>query len=162
MGRRLANFRHERYCQEYCIDHNSKDAYARAGFVAGNGNAHRLHAKIDIQLRIAVLEQEGWERLSCSVEVVREEMHMLAFINPQDLYVPGTNKLRPLCDMPDDIVRAIKEVETNELGEIVKIKLESKKGALDSLMRHLNMFEKDQHAGSGTINVHLDAKDEKA
>lgn len=38
----------------------------------------------------------------------------------------------------------------------------SKQVAQDKLMRHLNMFEKDQKAGAGEIHVHLDDKDARA
>lgn len=156
----LSNRRYERFCREYMVDRVVNAAYERAGYVPDPRNSKRLFDQLEIQMRIAQLEHEVWHKIDVTTERIMEEYAKLAFAEMVDVYQPGTKIFLPLDEMPDNVRGAIESMECDEItGQIIKLKLSNKKGALDSLAKIKNMFEDNEKAGAGIINVLLSEKD---
>lgn len=68
----LKNKKHERFCQEYVIDYNGKQAAERAGYKASNARAQAsdLLTNADILARVRELQKEQMERLSLNADMV--------------------------------------------------------------------------------------------
>tara|TARA_R110000851_G_scaffold9579_2_gene35546 strand:- start:4302 stop:4802 length:501 start_codon:yes stop_codon:yes gene_type:complete len=159
----LSQRRYERFVREYTVDRNVSAAYIRAGYVGNASNAKRLFETIEIQVAIAQIDCEVYHKIDLTVERIMEEYTKLAFAEMVDVYYPGTKVFLPLDEMPDNVRGAIESIELDEItGQITKLKLSNKKGALDSLAKIMNMFEGHQKAGSGEIKIVMDEKDLKA
>lgn len=159
----LSNRRYERFCREYTVDRNASQAYIRAGYAPNGSNASRLLNQLEIQIRIAQLDHEVFHKVDVTNERIIEEYAKLAFAEMVDVYIPGTRMFKNFEDMPDDVRAAIESLETCPItGKIIKLKMATKKGALDSLAKIKNMFQDHKEAGSGEINIIMDEKDLKA
>lgn len=148
----------ERFCQEWVIDCNSTQAAIRAKYSkarAGQTGA-RLYKDGNIKARIAELQAEIGEKLGITQEKVLNELGKLAFTDLADVVEITENgvKIKNSEELDQQQLGAVAEVTESRTrkGEFVtttrKIKMHDKKGALDSLARHLGMFnDKMQHTG---------------
>ena len=159
----LRNRNFERFCREYIIDHCVAAAYDRAGYSPNASNAKRLFDQLDIQIRIAQLEHECYHELKVDSQRVIEELSKLGTYDLADLYHPGTTEFRDIHDIPPETRAAMEGIDLCPItGNITKIKMATKKGALDSLGKAFNTFNDHQKAGSGEITVIMDSKDVQA
>ena len=139
----------ERFIQEYLIDLNATQAAIRAGY--SQKTAHPMGAenlrKPTIAAAITKAQLERAKRTEITQDRVLEEYAKLAFLNPKHFY-DDKGQLIPIHELPDEVAAALtgmdittaynKENET--FDTIKKIKYSDKKGALDSLAKHLGMF----------------------
>ncbi len=147
--------------------------------------ACRLQDNPNVALRIEELRHLHLKRHQVTVDRVVAELSRLAFLDIRKAFDENGN-LKPITEMDDDTAAAIAglEVEVRRIAEeadeqlegqphggalkrqhattarLHKIKLIDKKGALDSLARHLGMFtDKVKLEGdltlSGQVNVYL-------
>ena len=142
------------FVQEYLIDLNGKQAAIRAGYQAKTAEvqASKMLSKGKVQLAV----QEGKAILAKRREVTADriiaEYAKIAFANTLD-YVRVNDDGHPVVDlsaMTVDQAAAISETQTETVWEgkgedaqpvrKVKLKFHDKKGALDSLSRHLGLF----------------------
>lgn len=153
----------EMFCQEYIIDFNATQAAIRAGYsekTAYSIGQENLN-KPEIQARIAELKKVRMEKLGITQERVLQEYARIAFLDISKLYDENGNMLEPV-DMDEDTRRAIGGVEVTKSkdpknpDEIHKVRLIDKKGALDSVAKHLGMFEEKINVKGG-----IDIKVEK-
>ncbi len=147
--------------------------------------AHRLQDNPNVALRIEELRQLHLKRHEVTVDRVVAEYAKLAFLDIRKAFDENGN-LKPITEMDDDTAAAIAglEVEVRRVADeteeelegqphggalkrqhsatarLHKIKLTDKKGALDSLARHLGMFvDKTEVTGKDGGPVELaDAK----
>jgi phage terminase small subunit len=150
-------FRAERFCQEYMADYNGTQAAIRAGFAPKSAHvaASRLLRKDKVKTRVAELTHEIQESTMITAERALEEYAKIGFFDPRKLFDEMGN-LIPVHKLDGDTAAAIASIEVSEvvseqlgtkdaprvvLTRVRKIRLVDKKGALDSMARHLGMFK---------------------
>lgn len=135
------------FVDEYLKDLNGSQAYIRAGYKArGNSaevNASRLLRNAKVQAAIAERMKAREQRTEITQDRVLKEFARLAFFDPRKLLNDdGTPK--PINELDDDTAAAISGLDIEEANEnrgvVRKYKIADKKGALDSVARHLGMF----------------------
>lgn len=157
---KLANAKHERFCQEYIIDLNGAKAAERAKFSkkTARSKASQLLTKINIQDRIAELMEERAKETKTTQEQVVEELKILAHSDFRDY---GTIvkelgidrlKLKTFDEIEGNATRAIQSIteKITKDGVQLTFKLHGKTPAIELLARHLGMLiEHHELAGEG-------------
>lgn len=156
----------ERFVEEYLVDLNATQAAIRAGYSPRTADRQgpRLLGNAGVQAAIAA----GRDRLSHTTGITQErvlaEYARLAFVDPRKLYREDGRPV-PIPELDDDTAAAVAGVEVSEefegkgearrfVGYTRKVKLADKKGALDSIARHLGMFtDKVEHSGGVTVEI---------
>lgn len=160
----------QRFVEEYLVDLNATQAAIRAGYSAKNAGkiGPELLGKTRIQEAINTAMQERGKRTEITVDRVLAELGKIAFTDVSDYLEIRTERilvdrdpetmepiseirqlvlLKDTADIPPDKLAAISEVKQAKDGSI-SYKLHDKKGALDSIAKHLGMFiERHEHAG---------------
>lgn len=166
------------FVEEYLIDLNATQAAIRAGYSErtarkiGNENL----TKPDIATKIQEAMNNRSKRTEITADMVLKEYAKLGFSNITD-YLSVEVKLvtvdrdaenKPITELqqvvsifetdmvPEDKMRAVAEIKQTKEG--IALKLHDKKGALDSMARHLGMFnDKIEHSGEvkQTVNHNL-------
>ena len=151
------------------VDLNATQAAIRAGYsekTAGS-QAFDLLKKPEIQNAIHDAQKKLSERTQITQERVLAEYAKIAFLDPRKLF-NDDGQIKPISELDDDVAAAIGGIDVivspsdgeGEPDYTKKIKLIDKKGALDSIARHLGMFkDKVEISGSDggaikTENVH--------
>jgi phage terminase small subunit len=141
MSRRLSP-KQQKFVQEYLIDLNASQAAIRAGYsekMAGR-IGFQLLEKTRIQDAVAVEQQARSARTGITPDRALQELAILGFSDLTDFveWDGQTVILKNSADLDKTKRRAIAEISQTKDG--VRIKLHDKKGALDSIARHLGMF----------------------
>lgn len=152
----------ELFAKEYLVDLNATQAAIRAGYSENTARfigAENL-TKPNIQERIQELMDERSKRVEITADMVLREYAKLGFSNITD-YLKVSVRQRPVLietaegttTIMDDVqgvdlfdtdtidsekMRAVAEIKQTRDG--IALKLHDKKGALDSIARHLGMF----------------------
>ena len=180
----------ERFVEEYLVDLNATQAAIRTGYSEKTAaeQASRLLTNVKIQTAIAAGRQRLADKAGISQERVLKEYARLAFLDIRKAFDEDGN-LKPIHELDDDTAAAIAGLEvevrrvagdsTEELedqahggslkrqrGELTarlhKIKLSDKKGALDSIARHLGMFvDKTEITGKDGGPVVIQSKEQR-
>lgn len=142
-----------RFVEEYLIDLNATQAAIRAGYSAKTAEQGGAQLLRNIKVAAAIKEAQDArsKRTAITQDMVLEEYRKLALANMLDyIKVQGGAPVVDMSTMTRDQAAAIGEV-TSEIfmdgkGDDAKpvrrtkFKLADKKGALDSIARHLGMF----------------------
>jgi len=151
----------QRFIDEYLVDLNATQAAIRAGYSENTARAigHENLTKPNIVDAIATAMDARRKRTQITQDRVLQEYAKLAFLDPRRFY-DEKGALIPVHKLDADTAAALSgmEVVTQRAGkdangdqeheEVKKIKFIDKKGALDSLARHLGMFtDKVEHTG---------------
>ncbi len=146
----------ERFCQEYLIDLNATQAAVRSGYSADTARSVGSEnlTKPDIQARLSELNKERSEATGITQKRVLEEYAKIAFFDIREIFdVDGG--LMNVKQMDNNSAGAIAAIKSTEewgedeegrktiTGTVKEIKLFDKIRALDSLGKHLGLFEKD-------------------
>lgn len=142
------NDKQKRFVEEYLIDLNATQAAIRAGYsekTAGS-QAFDLLKKPEIQNAIQDAQKKLSERTQITQERVLQEYAKIAFFDPKKIFnADGT--IKQISELDDDVAAVIGGIDVvvnqsdkDEPEYTKKIKLIDKKGALDSIARHLGMF----------------------
>lgn len=148
----------KRFCDEYLVDSNATKAAKRAGYAEKSAHvqAHDLLKKPNVIKYIEERQRAIAEKLEITQEMVIAEYAKLAFSNIGNYlsYNDSGVNLVPSDDIKPEHLSCISEVSqtVTESGGTVKFKMHDKKGALDSLSRHLGIFN-DKAEVAQTINV---------
>lgn len=153
------NTKQKMFTEEYLIDLNGTQAAIRAGYSknAAKEIAYELLTKPHIQKAIAEAKEAREERTHITQDMVIKELSRIAFLDIRKAFDESGNLL-PIGQIPEDVARAIGGFETlnittDDKNEIInKVKIIDKKGALDSLGKHLSMFT-DNVNHSGAIDL---------
>ncbi len=146
----------EAFCLRYLETGNASEAYRRAYDAEGmkpasvNRKAFELLANVKITAFLNELKARQLKRHDVTVERVLREYAKLAFLDIRKAF-DEDGKPKMIQEIDDDTAAAIAGIEAEDIyggrgedREIVarlhKIKLSDKKGALDSLAKHLGMF----------------------
>lgn len=169
----------ETFVQEYLIDLNATQAAIRAGYSekTANNNANQLMVNNGIAEAIKLGLEKRANKLEITSERVLQEYAKLGFADLRKIVDWRVNsdrvlvnqdgeevtcpenfiELTPSADLDDETAAALSEVSMSKDGTL-KVKLHDKKGALDSMARHLGMFI-DRHEHSGPNNGPLQFED---
>lgn len=152
----LANVGHEEYARQRAMGVTRREAALIAGYKEGP-NTGKVANKIEwtpgVKERIRELQQRVEdhivEKQTATITRVLEEFGHLAFLDVGDAFDENGNLL-PIRQMPEGVRRAIAGIEYEDIsvgrgedkqvGRVAKVKFVDKKGALDSVARHLGMF----------------------
>lgn len=151
----LKSKKQKMFVKEYLIDLNATQAAIRAGYskhtaeVIGFENLR----KPDIAAAIEAEMEARSKRTEITQDRVLKEYARLAFFDPRKFF-DETGEIRAIVDLDDDTAACVAGMDVltkyskDRDGDVTpetikKIKLADKKGALDSVARHLGMFEKD-------------------
>lgn len=138
-----------RFVEEYLIDLNATQAAIRAGYSVKTAKSigQRLLTFVDVQKAIQGAQKKLSERTKITQERVLQEYARIAFLDPRKLF-DEHGELLPITSLDAEVAAAIGglDVVISRTGdkstteETKKIKLIDKKGALDSIAKHLGMF----------------------
>jgi phage terminase small subunit len=144
------------FCEEYLIDLNATRSALRAGYSekTAYSTGHELLKKPEIQNYISERKAVRSERTAITADMVLKEFAKIAFSDIRSFYKPDGSLKLP-SEMGDE-AHCLGGIETDEIwaynpetekkervGEAKKIKLYDKVRALESLGKHLGIFEKD-------------------
>jgi phage terminase small subunit len=155
----------QRFADEYLIDLNATASYKRAGY-AGTGNTAEVNAsrllsgaKVSSYIQTRIKDRE--KRTEITQDRVLQEYAKLAFLDPRRFY-DEHGGLIPVPLLPADVAAALagmevttersKDGDREAMADVSKIKFIDKKGALDSVARHLGMFV-DRSEVKSTVGV---------
>lgn len=137
-----------RFVEEYLVDLNATQAAIRAGYSenAASEIGYENLRKPQIQDAIAKRRQEMQQRTEITADRVLEEYAKIAFFDPRKLFT-ADGAIKPVQYWDDDVAAVIGGLDVVEIGDdgevigrVKKLKLIDKKGALDSIGKHLGMF----------------------
>lgn len=153
-----------RFVSEYLIDQNGTQAAIRAGYSPKTANEQAARLLANASVRAAVDEniRKIHEKNLVTPDRIIQELARIAFANIS-LAFNKDGDLKPIHEIPEDIIRAIGGLEISEIfsgsgddrtqiGVLKKIKMNDKQRALELLGKNLGMFvERHQVEGSGFI-----------
>ena len=154
MAKSNLTYKQQRFIEEYLVDLNAKQAAIRAGYskktakAIGCENLTKPNLAAEIERRQAEIRKET----GITQQRVLQEYAKIAFLDPTEFFNQD-GSLKQIHNIPKDVAAAIGGFDqvTRRIGgkkdpeyeDTKKIKLIDKKGALDSISRHLGMFEAD-------------------
>lgn len=154
-----------RFCEEYLIDLNAKQAAIRAGYKPDNADVigYQLLQKTSVRTAVDVAMAERSRRTGISQDRVITELAKLAFVNPYDVIDPSDASIREDAS-PDDLacIQSVKvKRSSNEFGssEEREVKLYDKKASLELLGRHLGIWN-DKLNVTGAVPVVIAGEDD--
>lgn len=166
----------QRFVEEYLLDLNATQAAIRAGYSkkTADQQASRLLANVKVAKAIAQRRQKLTQKLEITQERVLREYAKLAFSDirqvakwGESVAVKGESSSQVIvrnalaliasAELSEDTAAAVEEVSETRQG--LKIKMHDKKGALDSLARHLGLFEKDNAQKAVTVVINASDAD---
>ncbi len=157
-----------RFVDEYLIDLNATQAAIRAGYSPKTANEQgaRLLANVSIAEAIREARDKRQQRTEITQDRVLQEYARLAFCDPRRLFnADGSPK--PIEELDDDTAAALAGLEVREefegkgqertlAGYTKKYKLANKLGALDSLAKHMGLFDaKEEDSEDETIKIEI-------
>ena len=137
-----------RFVDEYLKDLNATQAAIRAGYSAKTAEQQgpRVLGYVGVASAIAKRIKARSDRTEITQDRVLQEYARLAFLDPAKLFDESGRPL-PIQQMDEDTRRAIIGVDVATVGndqmgvgEVLKLRLADKRAALDSVARHLGMF----------------------
>lgn len=141
-----------RFCEEYVLDLNAKQAAIRAGYSINGAEVqgHRLLSNANVQGYISHLNGKVSKKLEITRERVLQEMAAVAFFDIRKVFTES-GQLLNIKDVDDETAAALASIETFEefegygeerrkTGETRKVKAWDKMRALQDLGKHLGLF----------------------
>lgn len=158
----------QRFVEEYMIDLNATQAAIRSGYSANTAmeQGYQLLQKTSVQEAIQKAMEARSKRTQITADRVLEEYAKIGFSNITDYLKvndrqvetdTGTETYQVVEIFGTDGIEkeklaAVSEIKQTKEG--IALKLHDKKGALDSIARHLGMFvDKQQVEHSGAITI---------
>lgn len=142
------NDRQRRFCDEYLKDLNATQAAIRAKYSSKTAGqiGERLLRNVEVAKYLKERMADREKRTEITQDMVLREFARIGFFDPRKLF-DETGRPLPISQLDDDTAAVISGVDVATIGnaeqgvgEILKLKLADKKGALDSIARHLGMF----------------------
>ena len=139
----LLTEKQQRFVDEYIVDLNATRAAIRAGYSPKTAESQgaRLLRNAKVQEAVRNAKQSRQERTRVTADQTVREIARLAFADPRRL-VNEDGSVKALYELDEDLAAAVSSVEVDEYGK-VKYKLRPKTQALDMLMKHLGLYERD-------------------
>ena len=123
----------------------------------------RLLKHVEIQAAIQKAMRERSKRVEITQDRVLQEFAKIAFFDPRKLF-GADGRPKEITELDDDTAAALAGLDVQEVyegsgenrkfvGYIKKYKIADKKGALDSLGKHLGLFEANGRAQEGGVRI---------
>jgi phage terminase small subunit len=137
----------ERFCREYLIDLNAKNAAIRAGYSpkSAQEEGSRLLSDVKVMELLAKLGLKQADRLDLKADKVLRAIEQIAYSDVRGMF-DGTSLKAP-HEWDDDTAAAVAgmDIVTKNLGEgeieyVAKIKRSDRLKALDMLARHHSLY----------------------
>ena len=151
----LKNAKHERFCQEMMIDNNQARSYGITYPDSSTKSAEQAGSKLSRNLkvkgRLNYLKDKLAKKYNVTQERIIAEYCKIGFANIQDV-LTDDNTIVDISQIERDKAAAVESIQSDirhdngdsdGYTEKVKLKFHSKTSALDSLGKHLGIFEKD-------------------
>lgn len=161
------------FVDEYLVDLNATRAYKVAYSQVKNDEvaaaaAARLLRNVKVESYIQQRMKDREKRTEITQDRVLKEYAKLGFFDPRKLFNDDGSP-KGIHELDDDTAAVLAGLEVMEIyegkgedrefvGYLKKYKLADKKGALDSIARHLGMFN-DRLELSGQVNTNSDKLD---
>ncbi|HCA28897.1 MAG TPA: terminase small subunit [Ruminococcaceae bacterium] len=142
----------QRFASEYMVDLNATQAAIRAGYSADSAGSigNELLKKPDIRARISKAIAEQSKRTGVTADRVVRELARVAFANSRDIINYGAATVKTTASNDDTAAIASVRVKRTKDGVEREIRMHDKLKALETLGKHLGMFEDN-------INLKADA-----
>jgi phage terminase small subunit len=137
------------FVKQYLVDLNASAAAMRAGYSAKTADqiAYQLLQKTSVREAIQAAMEERSKRTEITADRVLQELARMAFFDARRLFADNGEPL-PVTAMDEDTARAVVGLDVATIGngevgvgQVMKLKLADKKGALELLGRHLGMWK---------------------
>ena len=156
----------KRFCEEYLVDLNATQACIRSGYSENTANriGSENLSKPVIHSYIQELRSKQQERTQITADRVLQEISKIAFSKITNLvnWKTGEISLEDYNSLTEDdkcAIESVSEVKTTVAEQTEKItlrvKLYDKMKALESLGKHLGIYEKDNNQKDVKIKVSL-------
>ena len=141
----------EKFCQEYIVDLNGKQAAIRAGYSKKTAEvqASKMLSNPKVQEYVSFLKGKREERTEITGDRVVEELAKIAFMDAEQFF-KDDGDVKLLSELDDDAKSAVSSYSYKRVnlgdGEYVDvpiIKMHDKLKALELLGKHIGIFEKD-------------------
>lgn len=132
---------------------NGVQAALTAGYASSNAHkrAYELLAQPEIKAMVQAQAAAIAEKADMSLDTWARDLRAVAFSNPAELFgIDG--RLRPFHELPEATQRAVSSIEVAPDGT-TKVKFWSKTAALETMGKHLGMFERDNRQKISDIKV---------
>lgn len=162
----------KRFVAEYLVDLNATQAAIRAGYSekTAYSQGQRMLKNVKVQAAIQEAMQKRSKRVEITQDRVLQEYARLAFFDPRKLFEEN-GKPKDINALDDDTAAALAGLDVMEeyegtgenrefIGFTKKYKLANKLGALDSLGKHLGLFDGKNQQTRETENNLLQAIEE--
>jgi phage terminase small subunit len=150
------NAMQQKFVEEYLVDLNGKQAAIRAGYspIAAQETASGLLSLPKVNL----LVRAGKRAMAADAKVRTQDViagfGRIAFFDVRRLFDEETGQMLPISELPDDIAYVVQGLEVSRSMEQLpdgstapkvtyKLKFADRTKALDSLARHLGLYEAD-------------------
>lgn len=164
------NARQQKFVDAYLAGGNATKAAISAGYSRKTARAigPRLLKNVAISAEVERRLTKASDKTDVTVERTLREMARLAYVDVGEAF-DAAGFMLPLCDIPEDTRRAIVGLEASEIfagededrsiiGHLKKVRFADKKGALDSLMKHLGIAGADRvELGQDTLRALVEA-----
>lgn len=141
----------QRFVEEYLVDLNATAAAIRAGYSEKTARqvASQNLSKLNIQAAIAEAKANRSERTGIDADRTLTELGCIAYSDIRKMFTED-GRIKPLAELDPETAAAIASyeiVERNigdgEVERVHKVKFWDKNSALQKVMQHLGLFEKD-------------------
>lgn len=158
-----------RFCQEYVIDLNGSQAAIRAGYSkhSSKERASKLLTLPNVIAEVKRLQEAILKRNHISADAVIAELAKIGFHNVQDFISKG-NEVRDLTTIPREHAASVSSIRVTErkIGTgktavketTTAFKLHDKRAALETLGKHLGIFEKDNDQRNKKVTIRVTTK----
>ena len=141
--------KNKRFCEEYVIDLNGKQAAIRAGYSekTAEQQASRLLRNVKVKDCIKTLQAEIVERNKITIDECVSTLASMSRFDIIDLY-NDDGTLKPLKDIPKEARLVIEGLDTDEIkmeglviGYVKKLKISNRRSNIIELMKYLGAYE---------------------
>lgn len=158
----------EKFCNEYLVDLNGTQAAIRAGYSQDTACviASENLRKPSIQSRISELRLSTGKSFNITRERIAQEYARIAFFDVRKIHTDD-GSLKPVTEFGDDEAAVIAGIEVTDnwekdeegnafvSGQLKKVKVTDKRGALDSLVKLMGYAAPDKHEHTGADGTAL-------
>lgn len=139
----------QQFVDEYLIDLNATQAAIRAGYSIKNADkiSSQLMGKTRVKEAIKKRMEDRQNRTKVTADRVLKEYAKIAFCDTR-MFFNENGTLRPVSEWTEEMAACVGGLDVIETGGgsestaiLKKVKLIDRRGALDSLARHLGMFK---------------------
>lgn len=137
------------FVEQYLIDANATQAAIRAGYSPKGANvaAHNLLQLPHVRAAVLRAQDKRAKAVGVEAEAVLREVARIGLADPRRLFDALGKSALP-HELGDDIAAAVASIEIEHHAETGKVKtvryrLFDKNSALEKLMKHMGMFERD-------------------